>query len=402
MAAEGTFTTRFKKIWISVWAALIVVFTFINIKNNDACTNAAAQANSLKEAVWKESTQTSDSMVLIGAPYKHQGIYVFPSSNMLRAMFSEPWLPADLNSRIQLLSPWYNMNYDLFSVSRLQLFAESPNHRLLLWDHEHNQLEPFEPNFGDGTLEAKLPPQELRRDTDGTLSLAKFFCDPEQLAQQTGFVEFTLRCKRLAGVPAGTKASVSLWWQTERDMKLAPERSMYLAVIDDGEPHTYRFPVAASMNWLTSHHNGWFEVRLPSPNFDNSLGTVKAVGRRHCIPSVAVINEPVDNDGVVHPSRRNFTIAYDASLVKDAKQVVIEVSYPNSLLERGMAHPWRQQRSSRAAHTLLLDTLKGSTQMRPEYFSTPGTYEIEAGTLDSRGQVQYFSDPIFVLSGGGS
>jgi hypothetical protein len=407
----ATFNAEHRRIWAAMCAGLLTCFLSMSVLNNGAWVNAGKETMAFKKQVEQAVAQLMPGqyLVVLNPPHKHEGVYLFSSSDMVRAMFRVPMTAQDINERVETLSPWYILNHDMFSLSRLRRLAASPHHELAYWDTDLQTLRPFHAQFGNGFLDTALTPISRHIDQTNQLSIAEFACDARTLIDQCDVIECTLSCRRLPAVPKGTLPAMSLWWQTEQQQDYGNDRCFYLPVIDDGLPHTYRFTVSNSMRWMLSPRNGHFRVCLPSPAFVNDLQSVKLFGWRHMAPALAVQQAMlpseatattqliIGHDGVIRCKASTIPFNIDARCINGAAGVILEVSRRNGLLEAGIPNGPRSYLSPYCARRINFKGLTAQATLTASELGAPGTYEVEAAAVDSAGKpLRFFSDPIFI------
>jgi len=424
----ATFNLKHRRIWTLVCGALLACFASMSVLNNSAWVHAGNETVAFKQQVEQSVARLGSGqyLVVLNPPHRYEGVYLFSSSDMVRAMFRLPMTRQDINERVETLSPWYIINHDMFSLSRLRRLAASPQHELVYWDSDLRTLRPFHAQFGSGSLNVELTATSRHIDQTNQLSIAEFACDARTLIDQCDLIEITLSCRRLPAVPKGTLPALSLWWQTGPQPPGAigaaynNDHCLYLPVIDDGAPHTYRFTVSNSMRWMLSPRNGIFRVCLPSPNFANDLQSVHLYGWRRMTPAVEVVGARlpsetlvgtpacgredaaaptlvIGHDGVVMSTTSTIPLNIDASCTKGASGMVLEVSRRNGLLEAGIPDSPRSYLSPYCAKRVVLKKLIAHTTLTADELGAPGTYEVEAAAVDVAGKpVSFFSDPVFI------
>lgn len=397
-----TYNAKLKRAWTAICGALLACFVPLTIMNNDAWLAAGTETAALKcgveQAVGKLAPE--QRLVLINPPQLHKGVYLFSSSYMLRSMFKGPITAPDISQRIETLSPWYILNHDLFDVARLRRLSCSPDFQLAYWDTDTKSVLPLATHGGHGTLTEPLRPIGQHIDQTHQLSIIDFAGDLRTLADQADFVEVQLACRRLPGVPAGTKAALSLSWQSADRPLFTERRTQYLPVIDDGAPHTYRFPLSDSLDWLTAQHNGHLRLCMPSPNFANQVLSANITGWRHMAPTLQVdegTSHTIGLDGVVDLRANLLTLNYDVRYINGATTALVEISRADSLLELGIPRGPRSVQSPQAAHQLRSQAPVGSVEIASAQMGRPGLYEVEAVALDGHGNLLgNFSAPLFI------
>jgi hypothetical protein len=398
-AAACSYSASHKQAWCAVWTSLIAIFAYVNVRNNIQFVESSQQAIVMKQALEAKvhTLKPSEALLLLNAPFEWKGLYIFPSSLMLRAIFEPPSAAASIGNRIYLPGYWLNANYDLFSKTRLQSLCESPSIKTVAWNPESSTLEDRPLKFGDGTAEFKLDSVYSERNQFGQLARRRFFVDPTLLDGGADFLEFQLQCTKTERAKPGVTPAVSMWWQTIDQPNFSEDKTFYLPATVDGAAHTYRIPMCSTIKSLLVRHNGCFEVRLPSAGYINNLSEVKLIGWRQVAPAINMLAAHPDKDGISTLVDRQCSIRYDATRVKGAKKAVIEISRPDSLLEIGLAYPHRNYSSAHhAALRTISDDLSGTANIPQGQFNAPGIYEIEVGTIFEDGTCGYFSDPVFV------
>jgi hypothetical protein len=404
-----SYSESHRRVWCLAWSCVVVCFATMTIHNNVAYVEAANQSLALEKciAVERHHMNEKQHLVLVNAPYLHKGYFLFPFAYMFKDMCSDR---VDLRD-VEVVAPWSAGSYNLFNADRLQALAESPLHRVVVWDAENECLWKFNGNFGSGDLDEKASPTYCETNSDKRLSAQGFYF-PAGLAHQTSFIECTITCTKLQPA-SGAPPMVTLAWQTPEDMQMTGERKIELPVIADGQPHVYRFPVGSSMRWLLPKLTGNLELRVPNSGFDCKLGDMQLLGWRHRAPSIRVTDgeaysgkleisngDALGSDGILQLPQRKGFVEYDAALMKDVEEVVLEISRCDSLLEPPSAHSRRAHLSGSAAHRLRSKEQAGQFELLPQHFAEDGIYEVEVGAIYKDGKVSHFSDPIFVRVGG--
>jgi hypothetical protein len=339
----------------------------------------------------------SQRLFFLNPPFSSKGLYLFNTAIMFRAMCEPPVANVAYSDRILLPSRWFNANYDQFSLARLKALTDDPNVKAVLWNEKAARLEPLDMHIGSGSQTISLTPSFKERNQYGQFSRLKFFLDPAVLNSEVNFIELDLSCKATAKAPKALPA-VSVHWQTEDVPQFTTENMACFPVTADGITRHYQFPVSNTMRWWLQKKNGCFEIRLPSPGFENEVSNIQSIGWKLMAPAATVTNAPPDGDGVhnVEPASP-VSLKYDASEVRNAKSILVEVSRPDSLLEEGVVTGRRNyDRKGKAMIRRELTNLADSISFTPSEIPKPGVYEIEVGTVDAQGKLGYFSDPLFV------
>ncbi len=384
--------------------ALALCFAFSTTLNNRAWIEAGQMCQRFKSLVEQQITnlKAGEKLVLLNTPYKHKGVYLFSSSQMLRDMLDLDPDGID-HSRVQMLAPWYILNHDLVNVSALRNLQCNPGNRLIFWHAPSDSLQTLAPNCSSGDLELPLVPFDRHIDQSQHLSIEEFRIDPSMLIEDSDFIQCQLRCKRLVHAPLGIQPAISLSWQTFEDQSYDDSRSLYLPVVDDGQWHTYRFAPGRDSGWLSSHHNGNLRICLPSPNFDNDLAQVTLLGWRKLAPAIHVTEATVsiesvpNEDGIIDLNRAACLVHVDASKVPAARWITLDIARAGNLLPSLERHMSPSLFCAYTASGVCRAGTSATIALTKDNLPAPGLYQIQASALDGTGApIGCYSDSIFL------
>lgn len=402
LAALLTYTMRHRRVWVGAWTVIVSIFAYANVCNNQVYVHASRESYQVKEAVAAEMAKlkAGQRLFFLNPPFQTKGLYLFNTAIMFRAMCEPPVSKIPYNNRILLNSHWFNTNYNQCSLSRIKALTDDPTVRAVYWDQEHSQLEHFDGSTGSGLREIRLLPNYRERNQFNQLARFSFFIDPAILNSEVDFIEVDVSSKATAQAPK-VKPALSVRWQTEAVPQFTEDNASYLPVTADGITRHYQIPLSNTLRWWLQKKNGSLELRLPSAGFNNTAANFSAKGWRLVVPALSISDGRADNDGVYDVAAAGFAINYDATKVRNAKTIIVEVSRPGSILEEGVVLGRRNyDRKDKALIRREFLQTAGSIKFGPKELAKSGIYEIEVGTMDANGNLGYFSDPLFIRVNG--
>jgi hypothetical protein len=171
---------------------------------------------------------------------------------------------------------------------------------------------------------------------------------------------------------------------------------IYFPVFTDEKSQTYRINLTQYKTWLFSGSSNAFRVDLPVGlgNFKVLSATLKQA--TDYIPELSFAGKgELRTNGLYATTTDQMRFKYDASKIREASKVLVEVSIPYYEFHV-QPHTYRQNtRSPYVAHTMELDKLSGEFSVPNQVVSKPAYYQIRICALNSKGELLgSFSDPV--------
>lgn len=395
----------------SVLLLLSVSLTYLQIskKNNGVWLEAGNQVRKFRQslALKVKELEPDSKLVLLNSPQRFKGAHMIYNGAMLSVLLSEPLSNPPLDSSLASFEAATYGDADLISASRLRrLLAEKAcgkrKHKFVYWDQEKQFLS--ELNLSDSNSNAlffdlsKFPETLARAGANEKLSI-----ETPPLSLNAAAIDFARLKLKLARNNSQNEKQASqyarIYWSSSAHPSFQISRSVAAQLIFDGEEHDYYFPLSEHKSWFAESPIERLKLELPE-NIEASsikLGKLELIRADELMPKLnpRLSGLAEGQDGIFRPSTERFELEADASLMPEAKSLVLELSKANSWFEH-YAGTYRERELSKEA--LLRKTIPSKTAvflLDCKSFPQQAYYETRIFALNAQGKIIGFcSDPI--------
>ncbi len=409
------------------------VLGVISFKQNKIWTDAAAYSKMFSAAILnQEQKLPTDSRILILNPpvtYEHMGLY--PSYEVLRGLFEWPFCKPNLSNRICSLQPYF-YNPNLINKSALNMVLKEGATKVICWNDDKKIASPltYAPPNGPSSTDCHLDPvahvdnafiyrvvpnEPIRKQNIDCLEIS-VACKCNEIQNRKPHVLAFLWSDSAQASERNHKHS-TLWQfngddgsQGERTVDKDERMATSLATLltKDGHVHTYRFHLSEMTSWNLFGNLNSLTLMLTNPYFNKGktdgvnydIKSVKLLNLDNEIPSLSLdasLWHRNQNGTYSSNNKEKFVFNYDASKIKRAAQVLVEISKPDYFWEY-FAGSYRQKKLADKRLTMLtLKRLSGQFTVNAAIFPCRGDYQIRITALDSTKNIcSYVSDPVVV------
>lgn len=301
-------------------------------------------------------------------PGKVQGVYAWNESNSELELIPLSQIAGD--EAKELPKPDALRTPIQFSADQVQVERTKRTHRVIM---DGLKLNPLDVDFVrfDLTLN-ETPNGTQKRTSQGTSQGASQEASPAN-RNQTPYA-----------VP------VTLWWNGDDT-----NRSRGMAMV---LPPPQKTPVSIALSdtwrWYAQPQINRIEIQLGN-SFDGAVDNIHLLKADSVVPSLTLA-APQRTTGEYIVSPETVKITWDASAIQNARNVMLEVTKPNSFFEG--SHLLRRQ--DIVGNTKSLTMSNGSAVLPREWFTTEAFYELRVHALDADNQpVGEFSSPATIFCG---
>ena len=398
-------------------------FALISFQQNQFWTDAAAYSNTFRDAVinqYNQEPKKSHGLIVnIPVTYRHIGLY--PSFEVLRGLFSWPFCNPDLTDHINSLQPYF-YNHNLINKSALNTVLQDNNTKVICWNG----------NKKTTTVLAYLPPEgpnssncHLSPVPEAKAGLVYRVIPTGPIKKQNiDCLEITVRCKSKEKQNSNPSVLI-LSWLDNTNMSNRPQKEVYLWRISrsdgklvqgtadkeeqlatglgtllesDENFHTYRFQLSEISSWALFGNLDSLKLMFADPSLNYDIKWVKLLNLSNEIPTLS-LKKPlwIRNQNGSYATKDKLVFQYDATKIKGAQQVIVEISSPDIYWEYFSGMYRQQELSSRKLNTLTLHQLSGEFSIDNKMFPRDADYQIHIAALNASGQViGYVSDPVII------
>lgn len=379
----------------SIFALLIIVFSFTTIANNKAFLVASNTMRELKESVSKALSDLAPgkNLVILQTPQRIAGVHLIYHWSLLNDMFRPPFQSQNLSSKLDVPSRHLFLSDDVVSASRLRdLIAHGDD--FCRFNLEKGKLEPVTLRLGEPCLEGQLQFTSSQRISRKKVSFEFQPGDQDNLAK-ADFLEFRVD---LTGAPVNRKPKATLEWQVAGDTKFGGTKLEALPVELSKQTLIYRFPVSESRSWLCAGEKAAVRVCISARAGGYQNPRLILISEANLVPKVSAVARVKPRAGVLTLNKTDkVTINYDVRGLENAHHSDLEVSRPGILLESLSPTLRLAHLSDSILETIRLDS-SGAHIVDLSKLPKPAHYEFRISARSRENKlIGYYSDPINIL-----
>jgi hypothetical protein len=396
---------------IAILITLIICFSLITIRNNQAWLIAGDETKALMAAIEKISKRGDPRrIVVLNLPKDRYGAHMFYTFEFLQKLLKPPFQESDLSNLVGSLDLRYFKDADLLNASRLKDMVATGQYRFFYWLPETRQLRTADQQIAmllSGQFRTACLPARFVGDRiiteKGRIKHRWIYClDSPIAANRFGFIDviasFSAR-KLLSGFKS-LPAEVSVGWSSAHEQRAERFFAPVWQLHEDGKEHTYRFSVGDRRCWSLSDRIGAIYIDMPEAG--GAVRSVALVDGSGLIPTLAPGSGTLqlDNDGTYSALGSKVTLHYDASQLPNVAGVELEVSPPFYSFDEYEGTLRALAPSKRSILRLTTEKTKGRFDIDCKTLPSAGWYQVRIHGLDRSGrQLGYCSDPISIKVG---
>lgn len=404
----------------SIMTLYCSVFFLITFEQNQFWTDAADYSKVFRNAIISQIPKKGPFLVL-NVPVTHEHMGLYPTFEVLRGLFSWPFCNPDLTDRVNSLQPYF-YNSNLINKSALNMVLTDSTTKIICWNGNKKMASPYtsfssnSPNYIDCHLsliphvERALvyhikPLQPIKKQNIDCLEIS-IACKPKQRKKPH---VLALSWSDNTCAPQGLDKQVNMWqfadidgsqkqWVLDKDEHLATCLATLLHA--EGDVHTYRFHLSEITSWNLFGKLDSLRLMLTDPSANYNIKSVKLLNLSNEIPRLSLQNSlwaRNQNGTYSAKSRNKYVFDYDASKIKGAVKVIVEISPPDFYWEYFTTSYRQKKLADKKLKTLMLNQLHGTFVIDPSIFPRQADYQIHIAALDSSGKIlDYVSDPLTI------
>lgn len=404
--------------------AFCALSTFVTIVQHRFWSDSTIYSERLRTEVVSllELCPRADRLLVLNIPSTHENVCLYPSLVVFQGLFSKPFCKEDLSNKIASLLPIYYDNNRINKSAVAQALSEYPATVVACWHRDSQKLLPVHPNT--------VLPGAVQKSSAMLESVSKdtLLLRPERAMTRGAidYVDIVASCKAREDLTySNTAPSITLSWNDDHPRPVPPgglvmddtrygaylttrydlEDKVASALVKylpaDGITRTYRFHLSELTSWLLLGKDPGAYLTINAPGYQVEIKSATFANISAELPILSVDSKTwVRNlDGTFSPTNRwNSQLAFDASHMKDAAEVIAEYSQPDAYWEY-FEHSFRQtQLSPRSLlHVPYRGQLRGRLVLPEQMFQKNGDYQVRVAARDKQGKVLgYVSDPVTI------
>ena len=392
---KGKMVRFFQMVACILLTGFVVCFVQMAQGNNKPWVAAGREVRALRHELERTVRQLEPGkkLVLFNLPQRVGGAHELYNAAMLWILLQPPLTSPGISEKVVTFEPMTYGDSEIFIVSRLRRMLEKdPNgYEFYTWNRELNRLTPVHLNLSGKNI--AFGANEFAGLSLRSLDENMFVVSPpiDIAPAAVDFVDVDMTVN--TGASPGPTL-LSLYWNSEGARNFSPERRLTLLAQADGQPHQYRFNVSEHKSWVMAGNISRLRLDLPVGSIIHSVKLTKGDSEiPKLIPDDATVR--LDIEGAYRIPQGRALFKYDVSKMYLAKDVVVEVSKPDSWFEHYSGQLRDKTLSDKSLKSWHLGKTQGTFELDPSTLPVAGYYQVRIAAVDSKGQVVgYVSDPV--------
>jgi len=391
---------EFCAVYLGYLALFFAAGTYLNI---GPWLAASDQTKRLRVAIEHKVGELAPGqrLVILNLPRHVHGAYMFYWFEMLQGLLRPPLCGQDISNQVATVEPVFVTSDEALNLSRLRRMAAQRSRFLFCFlDNAAGKLEEVRDLFPE-TWPAKMVTVSVTKVPAQNNRLGEHYLvgiEPGVKTSNVDFVEIDLVSKPAENGPLefAQPQSITLSWEDRLNPHANLPNGIGLPLIDDSQPHVYRFPVSERISWILAQRTRLLSLSIPGDH-QNRIKAVRFVNGTSVIPALnpepsTVEEEP---DGVCRAKGRRPAFVYDAAHIPGASSVIVEVSNPHELFIQRSQTFRDTMASQHYMRILQLPGLKGRFELPPESVPNNDRFQIRAFAVSKKGRILgTASDPL--------
>ncbi|MBX9770256.1 MAG: glycosyltransferase family 39 protein [Candidatus Obscuribacterales bacterium] len=392
---KGKLVRFFQVVACVLLIGFVVCFVQIAQGNNKPWVAAGREVRALRHELERTVGQLEPGkkLVLLNLPQRVGGAHELYNAAMLWILLQPPLTTPGISDRVVTFEPMTYGDSEIFIVSRLRRMLEKdPNgYEFYSWNRELNRLNPVHLSLSGKGI--SFGTDEFAHLSFRSFDKNMFVVSPQiDIAPAViDFIDVYLTIK--PGVDSAP-VLLSLYWNSEGASNFSPERRLTLRAHADGKHRLYRFNVSEHKSWIMAGNISRLRLDLPPGSTIDALWLRKGDFEiPKLVPDDATVR--LDIEGTYRIPQGRALFKYDVSKMYLAKDVVVEVSKPDSWFEHYSGQLRDKTLSDKSLKSWHLGKTQGTFELDPDTLPVAGYYQVRIAAIDDKGRVVgYVSDPV--------
>jgi hypothetical protein len=401
--------------------------SIISFQQNQFWTDAANYSKVFREAIIRQQKETTNKsrLIILNVPVTHKHMGLYPTFEVLRGLFAWPFCNPDLTDRIGSLQPYF-YNPNLINKSALNMVLADSTTKVICWNADTKTAKTFTDSSAEGPNQTDcrlspipqvdraivyrvIPIQPIKKQSVDCLEISIGYKCYEKSSRKP----CVLALSWSDNVRSAKKLhnQVNMWQFAHKDgsqKQQALDKDEQLATClatlleKDGDVHTYRFHLSEITSWSLFGNLDSLRLMLTNISAIYDIKSVKFLNLSNEIPTLSTKNllwtrNQNGTYDVTTKNKEKLVFEYDATKIKGAKQVIVEISLPDYYWEYFTTSYRQKKLADKKLKTLMLSQLCGTFTLNAAMFPRTADYQVHIAALDSSGQIcSYLSDPVII------